>query len=326
MPQLVQLTGVVSTQAISLNGVTGAQQVTMTGTVAQSGPAGADSTVPGPPGTTDYNALSNKPTIPTVPTNISAFTNDASYATTTALTTGLATKANSSHTHPQSDISNLVSDLAGKQNTLVSGTTIKTINSISLLGSGDIAISGGGTYTDEQAQDAVGTILTDTSTVDLTYNDAANTISASVIQSALTLAQSQVTNLTSDLAAKQPNITLTTTGTSGAATFIGATLNIPQYSGGGAAGISRSVTSLATNTTLSAAASTDYVIFATGTITLTLPTAVGNTNRYSIENIGTGVVTVNTTSSQTINGETSQLLYQYDAADFISNNTNWGVF
>jgi hypothetical protein len=35
-------------------------------------------------------------------------------------------------------------DLAGKQAILVSGTNIKTINSTSLLGSGDIAISGGG--------------------------------------------------------------------------------------------------------------------------------------------------------------------------------------
>jgi nitrogen fixation protein len=35
------------------------------------------------------------------------------------------------------------------------------------------------------------------------------------------------------LAAKQNNLTLTTTGTSGAATLVGATLNIPQYSGGG---------------------------------------------------------------------------------------------
>jgi len=40
-------------------------------------------------------------------------------------------------------------------------------------------------------------------------------------------------NLTSRFAAKQNNITLTTTGTSGAATLIGSTLNIPQYSGGG---------------------------------------------------------------------------------------------
>ena len=35
--------------------------------------------------------------------------------------------------------------------------------------------------------------------------------------------------------AKQNALTLTTTGTSGAATLVGATLNIPQYSGGGGA-------------------------------------------------------------------------------------------
>ena len=38
----------------------------------------------------------------------------------------------------------LTSDLATKQNTLVSGTNIKTINGNSLLGSGDLVISGGG--------------------------------------------------------------------------------------------------------------------------------------------------------------------------------------
>jgi hypothetical protein len=61
--------------------------------------------------------------------------------------------------------------LNAKQNTLVSGTNIKTINSTSVLGSGNIAV--------------------------------------------------------------QAPLTLTTTGTSGAATLSGATLNIPQYSGGG---------------------------------------------------------------------------------------------
>ena len=61
----------------------------------------------------------------------------------------------------------------GKQAALVSGTNIKTVNSTSLLGSGNVAV--------------------------------------------------------------QDPITLTTTGTSGAATLVGATLNIPQYSGGGSA-------------------------------------------------------------------------------------------
>jgi hypothetical protein len=37
------------------------------------------------------------------------------------------------------------------------------------------------------------------------------------------------------------NLTLTTTGTSGAATLVGSTLNIPQYSGGGASGVYASI-------------------------------------------------------------------------------------
>lgn len=47
------------------------------------------------------------------------------------------------------------------------------------------------------------------------------------------ISESQVTNLVSDLAAKQGALTLTTTGSSGAATLIGNILNIPQYAGGG---------------------------------------------------------------------------------------------
>ena len=42
-------------------------------------------------------------------------------------------------------------------------------------------------------------------------------------------------------ASKQDALTLTTTGTSGAATLVGATLNIPQYSGGGGSGTVTSV-------------------------------------------------------------------------------------
>lgn len=43
---------------------------------------------------------------------------------------------------PQSRITNLVTDLAAKQATLTSGTNIKTINGVSVLGSGDITIGG----------------------------------------------------------------------------------------------------------------------------------------------------------------------------------------
>lgn len=60
--------------------------------------------------------IKNKPTIPVVPTKVSAFQNDAGY----------------------------INDVSNKQDKLVSGTNIKTINNQSLLGSGNIDIQGGG--------------------------------------------------------------------------------------------------------------------------------------------------------------------------------------
>jgi hypothetical protein len=50
-------------------------------------------------------------------------------------------KANSSHTHTISQINNLQSALNGKQDALVSGTNIRTINGTSILGSGNISIA-----------------------------------------------------------------------------------------------------------------------------------------------------------------------------------------
>lgn len=78
-----------------------------------------------------YNDLTDKPTIPTVPTSNTAFTNDAGYITDSALD-GYAT---------ESYVSN---GLDGKQDTLESGVNIKTVNNYSLLGSGNINIGGSG--------------------------------------------------------------------------------------------------------------------------------------------------------------------------------------
>ena len=49
----------------------------------------------------------------------------------------------SAHTHLSADITDLQGKLDAKQNTLVSGTNIKTINGQNILGSGDIEIQGG---------------------------------------------------------------------------------------------------------------------------------------------------------------------------------------
>ena len=90
--------------------------------------------------------------------------------------------------------------------------------------------------------------------------------------------------------------------------------------------IIRSITTISTATTALAVAGTDYVYFISGTTTLTLPTAVGNTNRYSITNTGISTITVATTSAQTINGSTSATLpIPNMSLDFISNGSNWIV-
>ncbi len=86
--------------------------------------------------TTSDSYIQNKPTIPTVPTNISAFTNDIGYLTSES---DPVFSGSAASTITNSDISSWTA----KQEALVSGTNIKTINNTSLLGSGNITIGGG---------------------------------------------------------------------------------------------------------------------------------------------------------------------------------------
>lgn len=71
--------------------------------------------------------------------------------------------------------------------------------------------------------------------------------------------------------------------------------------------------------------SDELVNCTSGTFTVTLPTAVGYTKQYTIKNIGTGVITLATTSSQTIDGYASGILVlnQYDSYRLRSDGANW---
>ena len=90
--------------------------------------------------------------------------------------------------------------------------------------------------------------------------------------------------------------------------------------------IQRSILSVSTPTTAGSTAGTDYIYLVSGTTTITLPTAVGNSNRYTIKRTGTGVVTINTTSAQTIDGSASASLnVRYQSIDVISDGSNWNV-
>ena len=73
---------------------------------------------------------------------------------------------------------------------------------------------------------------------------------------------------------------------------------------------------------------TDHTIECTAnTFTITLPTAVGCAGReYEIKNMGTGVITIDTTSSQTIDGTlTAIIALQYGVLKVKSNGANWMI-
>ena len=88
--------------------------------------------------------------------------------------------------------------------------------------------------------------------------------------------------------------------------------------------IKRIISNISTPTTAGAIALRDYVYFITGTTTLTLPTAVGNTNRYTVKNVS-GVTTVACSGSETIDGTTTIVLAVEDSVDLVSNNVEWKI-
>lgn len=94
----------------------------------------------------------------------------------------------------------------------------------------------------------------------------------------------------------------------------------------GADGITRVVASVSINTNAGSTALTDYEYFVSGTTTLTLPTAVGNTNKYSVKNTGSNTVTIATTSSQTIDGSSSiTMAVPNTSLSLISDGANWRI-
>jgi len=109
-------------------------------------------------------------------------------------------------------------------------------------------------------------------------------------------------------------------------------LSLYQFNGtawvavGAGGGSTKSINSVSTNTAAGSSASTDYFYFASGTINITLPTAVGNNNYYTIKNVGTGTITIDTTSSQTIDGSlTAPIKVQYLSLTLISDGANWNI-
>lgn len=175
-----------------------------------------------------YNDLEDKPTIPAA--QVSADWNSAVgvnqilnkptlLAIGTTGTTACAgddsrlsdSRTPTTHSHAEADVTGLTMALAGKQETLVSGTNVKTINGESVVGSGNIVVTGGsgmanpmttagdiiigGTAgaAERLAKGADGQVLTLASGSPAWGNAASS--GASVQQTSVTLAQNASTNI-----------------------------------------------------------------------------------------------------------------------------------
>jgi hypothetical protein len=89
----------------------------------------------------------------------------------------------------------------------------------------------------------------------------------------------------------------------------------------------RSIQSVSTATAAGSNYGIDYIYFVSGTTTITLPTAVGSVSKYTIKNTGTAVVSIATTSSQTIDGSTAPITINtpFVSLDLISDGSNWYI-
>lgn len=95
--------------------------------------------------------------------------------------------------------------------------------------------------------------------------------------------------------------------------------------------VSVPVTTLTGGTTLTSSQTVVLCDTTSGAFTVTLPTAVAPSatqvnGPYQIKNIGANALTINTTSAQTIDGNTSLVLsVKNSSVDLVSNNANWFI-
>lgn len=117
-------------------------------------------------------------------------------ASSSDLTTGLAGKANTSHTHSESDVTNLVSDLAAKEDTANKGAAngYASLNSSTKVPIAQIPTG---------STSSTVCIGNDSRLSDARTPTAHAASHGSGQSDAITIAESQVTNLTTDLAAKE---------------------------------------------------------------------------------------------------------------------------
>lgn len=193
-------------------------------------------------------------------------------------------------TNPNTTPSITISDASGSDTGVLSSTDWTTFNN---------KTSNTGTVTSVGSSQAFITIANPTTTPSISIGNASGAATGVLTASDWT-----------DFDGKQDALSLTTTGTSGAATLVGATLNIPQYSGGG--GGSGTVTSI----TPAADSGTGTAITTSGTFTYTGGTGVTTS-------VSGTTVTINADNNGTVGGSGAlQQVATWSSSSALTGSTN----
>lgn len=91
----------------------------------------------------------------------------------------------------------------------------------------------------------------------------------------------------------------------------------------GGSGITRTVVTTSGSATMGSTASTDYTYYVAGLHTMSLPSP--NTNRYTVKNLHSAAITIDTAGAENIEGAANISLEPNDSVDIMSDGTNWYV-
>lgn len=219
-------------------------------------------------------------------------------------TANQVTITNTANTITASLPSSINVNTTGSAATLTTGRTIAITGDLSYTSpafNGSANVTAAGTLATVNTN--VGTFGSATQVGTFTVNGKGLLTAAS--NTSIQIAESQVTNLVSDLAAKQGTITLTTTGTSGAATFVSNTLNIPNYASGGGSGTVTSVSVVTANGvsgSVATATTTPAITLTLGAITPSSVVASGSVTGSNLSGTNTGDQTITLTGQATGSG------------------------
>jgi hypothetical protein len=248
-------------------------------------------------------------TFPTIPTTTNQLTNNSGFITSSALSPYLTSATAASTYATQSALTTTNS------NVTTNTTAIGTLSSLTDNRYYDVATAGVGAF---QL---------------IKPNGLRDTISG-IGGTDTTYLRRDINANTTAIASKQNLITLTTTGTSGAATFNQSTgaLNIPSYTGG-TGGTGGDMLSTLVNTEISVTGATTATIgtmhVCSGTsadYTVTLPAASGNAGKLIGFRMASGLtklVTLDGNASETIDGALTRIMWANETAILYCDGTTW---